>query len=210
MSRFPKVTETFILREILALEQQGLQIELYPLVREREPVVHPEAGPLVARAHYLPFLSFAIVASNLWFLGRRPSAWLGALGAVVRGTWGSLNFTMGALATFPKIVHAARLMAADGVDHVHCHFATHPAVAGLVISRLTGIPFSFTAHGSDLHVDRHMLDRKVAEAAFAVPISAFNAEVIVEELGEAVRDKLVVVHCGVDSEVFPMRPPRSP
>ena len=59
---------------------------------------------------------------------------------------------------FPKVAHAAAaMMQAEGVTHVHCHFANHPALAGFVIHRLTGIPFSFTAHGSDLHVDRRML-----------------------------------------------------
>jgi colanic acid/amylovoran biosynthesis glycosyltransferase len=208
MSRFPKVTETFILREVLALEAQGHRVELYPLVRQREPVVHPEAAPLVERAHYLPFLSLAILRSNWWYLRRRPAVYLGTLWSVLRGTWPSPNFVVGAIGIFPKVVHASRAMVAEGVQHVHCHFATHPAVAGYVVSRLTGLPFSFTAHGSDLHVDRRMLAEKVDEAAFVVPVSGFNAQVIVEECGEAVRPKLAVVHCGVDSELFRRRPSR--
>ena len=54
-------------------------------------------------------------------------------------------------------------MAHAGIDHVHCHFARHPALAGLIIRRLTDIPYSFTAHGSDVHVDRHMLCRKLTK-----------------------------------------------
>ena len=209
MSRFPKLSETFVLREVLAVEARGVTVDLYPLVREREPVVHPEAAPLVRRARYLPFLSPAIVRSNLWALRRRRRAWAGALWAVLRGNWGSANLLLGGLGVFPKVVHAARLMEADGVDHVHCHFATHPALAGFVVSRLTGIPFSFTAHGSDLHVDRHMLPEKVRDAAFAVPISAFNRRVITEECGPDVDHKLVVVHCGVDPTLLRPRPPRT-
>jgi glycosyltransferase involved in cell wall biosynthesis len=89
-----------------------------------------------------------------------------------------------------------------GVTHVHAHFATHPALAAFIVHRLTGIPFSFTAHGSDLHVDRRMLDAKVEAARFAVAVSEFNREVIVRECGEHVRDKVHVVHCGVDPDVF--------
>ena len=121
---------------------------------------------------------------------------------MLSGTWGSLNFFVGALGIFPKVAHAARLMQAEGVDHVHCHFANHPAAAGFVIRRLTGIPYSFTAHGSDLHVDRHMLCEKIREAAFVVPISRYNRDLMVEECGEVVREKLVVIHCGVDTEYF--------
>jgi glycosyltransferase involved in cell wall biosynthesis len=212
-SRFPKLSETFVLGEIQAVEEQGLQIELFPLLREREDVVHSEARPLAARAHYQPFFSLPILGSQLHFLRRRPRKYLGALWALLRGTWGSANFLFGALGIFPKVVHAARLMEADGVAHVHCHFSSHPAAAGFVVRRLTGIPYSFTAHGSDLHVDRHMLREKVDEAAFVVAISEFNRNVILRECGDDVAGKLVVVHCGVDMQLFRQRdtaPPDRP
>src|SRR5215216_4547383 len=115
MSRFPKLTETFILYEILALEQQGLQVELYPILRARNTanhpegaslwkkliervsnpqgaiVMHPEAAPLVERAHYLPFMSWPILRAQLHFLLRKPGAYLGALWALMRANWGSAN-----------------------------------------------------------------------------------------------------------------------
>jgi colanic acid/amylovoran biosynthesis glycosyltransferase len=199
MSRWPKLTETFILYEVLAVEALGQRVELFPLLRHREPVSHPEAVQLAARAHYEPFLSRAILASQLDAIRRRPRAYFGALGALVRGTLGSANFLLGGLAIFPKVVHMARQMEAAGIRHVHCHFANHPAAAGFIIHRLTGIPYSFVAHGSDLHVDRHMLDRKVAEAAFVVAISRDNLEEIVEEVGEGARGRVEVIHCGVDT-----------
>jgi colanic acid/amylovoran biosynthesis glycosyltransferase len=202
MSRFPKLTETFVLGEIQAVEELGVEVVLYPLLREREPVVHPDAVRFSARARYQPFLSRAILRSQLAFLRRSPRAYLSTLWDLLRGTWGSLNFFVGAVGIFPKVAHAARLMSAEGVEHVHCHFSNHPAAAGFVIRRLTGIPFSFTAHGSDLHVDRRMLRAKVAEAAFVVAVSEYNRDVIVEECGEEAREKVVLVHCGVDTEFF--------
>ncbi len=205
MSRFPKLTETFILFEMLAVERQGVDVEVYPLLRERTAVMHPQAPAVVARARFLPFLSWPVVRSQLHFLRTAPRTYLRTVWALLRGTWGSLNFFVGALGILPKTVHAARLMAAAGVTHVHCHFASHPAAAGFVIQRLTGIPFSFTAHGSDLHVDRTMLPQKVAEAAFVVAVSEYNRELIVSDCGEQVRDKVHVIHCGVDTGVF--RPP---
>jgi glycosyltransferase involved in cell wall biosynthesis len=93
-------------------------------------------------------------------------------------------------------------MDVDGVAHVHCHFANHPAAAGFVIHRLTGIPYSFTAHGSDIHVDRHMLREKVREAEFVVAISRYNRNVILREAGDEFADRVVVIHCGVDTSRF--------
>ncbi len=208
VSRFPKLTETFILYELLAIERLGVVVDLYPLLRQRESVIQPEARALMARAHYAPFLSLPIIRSQIHWLRRRPRAYLGALLALLRGNWGSRNLLLGGLAVFPKVAHAARQMDRDGVTHVHCHFATHPALAGFVIQRLTGIPFSFTAHGSDLHVDRHMLCAKVAEARRVVTISDYNRELILEECGRRSHDKVSVIHCGVDTEHFvPASPP---
>jgi colanic acid/amylovoran biosynthesis glycosyltransferase len=88
------------------------------------------------------------------------------------------------------------------IQHVHAHFATHPAVAGLVIKRLTGIPYSFTVHGSDLHVERRMLCKKIEAASFAVAVSLYNKGVMVRECGQRVFDKIHVVHCGVDTKFW--------
>ena len=201
MSRFPKLTETFVLFEMLAVERAGVAIELYPLLRERTTTMHPEAAPLVARARYLPFLSWSIVKSQLWFLRHRPRRYVGTIVAIVRGTWSSPNFLIGGLGILPKVAHAARMMRAQGIDHVHCHFANHPAMAGYIIHRLVGLPFSFTAHGSDLHVDRHMLCEKVAAARFVVAISEDNRRVI-EATCSGAAGRVEVIHCGVDTSVF--------
>jgi glycosyltransferase involved in cell wall biosynthesis/peptidoglycan/xylan/chitin deacetylase (PgdA/CDA1 family) len=202
MSRFPKLTETFVLAELLAVEARGVPVDVYPLLRERAALVHPGATEVAARAHYAPFVSADIVASQLYWLRHRPRAYLRAWRDVLTGTWPSANFFVGAIGIFPKVAHAARRMQADGVTHVHCHFANHPAVAGLVIRRLTGIPFSFTAHGSDLHVERRMLDRKVAEAAFVATISEDNRRLILSTCGERFADKVHVVRAGVDTRLF--------
>ncbi|HUT11660.1 MAG TPA: glycosyltransferase family 4 protein [Thermoguttaceae bacterium] len=200
MSRFPALTETFVLYEILEVQRRGVEVELFPLLRIRTNVMHPEAAELVRRAHFQPFLSWPILRANLGFILRKPRVYFAALWALLRGTWGSFRFFTGAVAIFPKTVHFARLMEQQGVTHVHAHFANHPAAAAFVIRRLTGIPYSFTAHGSDLHRDRHMLREKVAEAAVVITISEYNRRLIVAECGEPFHHKVAVIHCGVDTE----------
>jgi colanic acid/amylovoran biosynthesis glycosyltransferase len=210
MSRFPKLSETFVLGEILAVEEQGVEVELFPLLRERAEVVHPDAAALCERARFQPFVSLPILRSQLHFLRRAPRRYLGTLWDLLRGTWGSANYFVGALGIFPKVVHDARLMEAGGISHVHCHFSNHPAAAGFVVHRLTGIPYSFTAHGFDLHVDRTMLCEKVADAAFVVAVSEYNRRLILEECGEQARARVAVVHCGVDTEFFHPRTTTAP
>jgi glycosyltransferase involved in cell wall biosynthesis len=201
MSRFPKLTETFVLDEMIAVERHGAAVELFPLHRERGGPVHPEAGPWVARAHYLPFVSPAILGSNLRLLVRHPRRYLGTVVAMLRGTARSPNFLIGGIGIFPKVVHAAQQMTRLRVDHVHCHFANHPALAGWLIHRLTGIPWSFTAHGSDLNVDRTMLPQKVREATFVIAISETNRRLIETTCGGPASN-VTVLHVGIDTSRF--------
>lgn len=205
MSRFPKITETFVLYEIIAVQAQGVQAELYPLQRERTTAMHPEAAPLVEAAHFLPMLAPRFLGAHWHYLRRKPRAYLGALWDALRATWGSARYFGGILAFFPKTVVFAQMMERDGVSHIHAHFASHPAAAAFIIHRLTGIPYSFTAHGSDLHRDQHMLREKITEAAFAATISHYNAQVIAETCGQAAAERVIVLRCGVDTRVFTPR-----
>ncbi len=205
MSRFPKLTETFILYEMMAMEKEGVQIEIYPLLKEQTEVMHPEAVPFVEVAHFQPFISIPIIRANLQFLWRKPYTYLQTLWALLRTNWGSFRFLTGALGIFPKSVLFASQMEAENINHIHAHFASHPAAAGFIIHRLVGITYSFTAHGSDLHRDRHMLYEKVTEAAFVVAISNYNKEMIISECQGKYQDKVKVIHCGVDTEVFRFR-----
>lgn len=201
MSRFPNLTETFVLYEIVALERMGVSVEVHPLLRTRQEVVHEEARRLAGTAHYRPFLSVPILVSNLRSLLRRPRRYLGALVEALRGTFGSANFFVGALGIFPKSVAAAEAMRRSGVRHVHAHFANHPALAALIIHRLTDIPFSFTAHGHDVHVERRMLGHKIASSSFAVAISEHNRRLMIEEC-PGHPERVVLLHCGADTDRF--------
>jgi colanic acid/amylovoran biosynthesis glycosyltransferase len=157
---------------------------------------------MVTRARFHPFLSLPILYAQWHFLRRSPRRYVTLWAEVLRGTWGSANFFFGALGIFPKAVRFAYEMANAGVTHVHAHFANHPALAGFIIHRLTGIPFSFTAHAHDLYVERRMLAAKVEAAAFVVTISSYNKQLMVETCGEEAGAKIHVIHCGVDPTVF--------
>jgi glycosyltransferase involved in cell wall biosynthesis len=226
MSRFPKLTETFILYELLALRALGVEVEIHPLLRarntsahpegailarkileisrrpDRSAVMHPEARRLLDQVRLRPLFSWRTLLENLGAAFARPRRYFGALVALVRANAGSANFLLGGLAVFPKTVCTALDMERSGVEHVHAHFANHPAAAAFVIQRLTGIPYSFTGHGADLQVDQHMLREKVAESAFTATISEYNRRFIIEHCGPECGDKVRVIRCGVDLEIF--------
>lgn len=198
VSRFPMVTETFVLYELEAMEKFGVTVELYSLLRENPKVVHPEAEKWVRRAHYLPFFSPRILRAHWHFIRRDPGRYIRTLAEVLRGTWGCIRCFAGVLVFFPKVVRFAYEMRTEGVEHLHAQFGYHEAMAALVIHRLTGIPFSFTARGSDVQADGHMLREKVEAAEFAIAVSAYNKEIILRKCGPSVARKIHVIHGGVD------------
>jgi colanic acid/amylovoran biosynthesis glycosyltransferase len=207
VSRFPKLTETFILYEILELERRGVRVELFPLIREREPVAHPEARELVERAHYSRPWEPEVLAAQLYWLLRRPLAYLGCWLRAVAGNAGSPGFLLRALAVVPQAAWFARRMGELGVEHIHAHWATHPTLAAYVAGRLAGLPYSFTAHAHDIYVRRPMLAAKLRAASFAVTISQYNRDLLHDLYGD-LADKVALIRCGADLALFRPRPPR--
>ncbi|VAX38455.1 Glycosyl transferase, group 1 family protein [hydrothermal vent metagenome] len=202
MSRFPKITETFVLFEMREMERQGHQVELFPLQRERTSVIHNEAETYVNRAFFTPWLSFQIILAHLCYLRKSPVVYFKTVWTLVKANWGSARYLSGAILFFPKVVYLARLMQKRNIDHLHVHFASHPAMAAWVIHQFTGIPYSFTAHGSDLHRDQHMLQEKVADADAVITISNYNRQMILDICGQQQASRVHVVHCGIDPQDF--------
>jgi glycosyltransferase involved in cell wall biosynthesis len=202
MSRFPHLPETFILREMEELQRIGWEIALYPLILQKQAVIHPEAQPWVSRARRVELLSWGTLSANgrAALLDPRRTASLWA--QVVAENLRSPNFLARAAYLFPKAIRMARLMQQEGVCHIHAHYATHPALAAWLVYRLTGIRYSITVHAHDIFVRTAMLATKLREAVFIAAISEYNREHLARLVGPWVRDKIHIIHCGIRPEVY--------
>ncbi|HVR70440.1 MAG TPA: glycosyltransferase [Vicinamibacteria bacterium] len=209
LSRFPLVTETFILREVIEMERQGQPVRLVPLIREAPATVHPEALPWMRRALYTPLLSLAILAANARAVRRDPSLYARLLGRVLLGSAGSPHLFARTLALFPKCVYLAERLRQEGIAHVHAHFATHPALAALVISTLARIPYSVTVHAHDIFVRRALLPEKLEAASFVRAISRFNRDFLAARYPE-LAGKIEVIHTGIDPAGYAAALPAGP
>jgi colanic acid/amylovoran biosynthesis glycosyltransferase len=205
MSRFPHLPETFILREMIEMENLGWEICLYPLVLQEQSVTHPAVKKFEQRAHSLPFISGPILSANLSALFHHPGLYFRLLGTIIKENSSSAKFLVRALAVFPKCVLMARMMQKEGIQHIHAHYATHPALAAWIINQLTSIPYSVTAHAHDIYVEKPMLGTKLRNSAFVVAISEFNKKYLIDYLGEWIRSKIHVIHCGVQLEDYENR-----
>ena len=206
MSRFPHLPETFILREMDELERQGWEVQLYPLLRPSPPVMHAAARRWLTRVQPLPRFSPDVLAAHLAQLRRAPGRYAAVAGRAFGENLASPNFLVRAVALWPQAVYAARRMQQQGIQHLHAHYATHPALVAWLIHRLTGLSYSLTVHAHDIFVRHTMLATKLRAAAFVVAISEYNRQYLAQVVGAWVRAKTHVIHCGIDPAQYAPRP----
>jgi colanic acid/amylovoran biosynthesis glycosyltransferase len=202
VSRFPHLPETFILREMIHLERLGWEVELYPLILQRQEVIHEEARPWLKRAHAVPWFSLSLLQANARCFLRQPRQYVLLLMRVIFENLLSPKFLARALLLFPRAVWMADDFKKQGIDHIHAHYATHPALVAWLINRLTGIPYSVTVHAHDIFVDKTMLATKLRDALFISSISEFNRKYLVDLLGPWVQDKTRIVRMGIDPSYY--------
>jgi colanic acid/amylovoran biosynthesis glycosyltransferase len=204
-SRFPEVTQTWMLRELDAVASDpGIQCELLSLFRpmKRTATVHPSAEPWLPRLRRPgPAEAGRAVA---WWLRRSPGRLIGSIALVVGAYARHPGLLVRALVTVAVGAAHARSLAALHVDHLHAHTATYPLLTAWLCRRLTGVPYSFTAHAHDIFMDQSFLRRRLAEAKFAVAISDFNRGFLAAYGGDRVTP-VHVVRCGIDISAYRFR-----
>jgi glycosyltransferase involved in cell wall biosynthesis len=202
VSGFPHLPETFILREMNELKKRSAVVSLFPLRRKNEPVYHSQAKPWMEQAYFTPYISPAIIAANLYYLFRHPFKYLGLWMFTLWFSLPSPRLFVFIPGILTKAAYFTRVMQQIDVDHVHAHFATHPAAAAFMINWLAEIPYSFTAHAHDIFVNTAMLCAKLKRAAFVVAISEFNKRLMRKLCPAVLENKIHVIHCGVDPQRF--------
>lgn len=199
---FPRIDETPILREINELEANGQPVTIVPIVREFPAVVHEEAKPWIERALFTPFLSWAILVSNLRFFGRHPLRYLRLLGTLIGGTIWRPSTLLRTLSIVPKGVHLGAVLTQRGIRHVHAHFATHGATMAYIISSASDLTFSFSVYGPDIFVHRLLLAEKLRKAKFIRCVSTFNKAFLLGLYPHLSEQQVHVVRTGVNFELF--------
>ena len=99
----------------------------------------------------------------------------------------------------------AVLARSRGIAHFHAHFATDATTVAMLASRLTGIPYSFTAHAKDIYheyVDQCALNEKIKGARFVITVSEYNRAHLASIVGETDSQKIIRLYNGIDLEQF--------
>src|SRR5262249_19658049 len=142
--------------EVLELRARGLDVHvatINPPDRRPEQLTAAERGE-AARVHVIKQTPrIRIAAAVLRTAVQHPAGLLRALGLALRLGRGAPGATLYNLFYLVEAILVGRWMAAQGLDHLHVHFATPAATVGLLASRLFPITFSITVHGPDEFYD---------------------------------------------------------
>jgi glycosyltransferase involved in cell wall biosynthesis len=214
VKRYPRFSETFIVREILAHEHAGLEIEIFSLRPTNDGHFQDLIARVRGRVNYLYFpadgllpetLSAAtLTASHLWKS-------VGVAAEVLPEIWTHLGEIMEEEARY---VYQALTLACEvrrkKIDHLHAPFASEATTVARLAARLAGVPYSFTARAKDIFhesVQADDLKRKLRDASGVVTISDFHLGYLRETYG-SLADKVIRVYNGLDLDEFPYTEPR--
>ena len=218
---FPRLSETFIVNEIRLLTDNGLQLGLFSI----------KGGDALAAAvglppvQYLPQVSSlsntnlltwlrqnfpAFSPEQVYWLKRAPVRYFKTMGfaldCAVRYRFGSKTLLKKTfIKEFLLATYIAKLIDSDsGFLHLHAHFCHDATTVAWMVSKLTGLPFSFTAHAKDIYQQRlnpgDLLERKLAATRFAVTCTKTNVAYLKARTQR--QDKIHGIYHGLDTRLF--------
>ncbi|MBV7515014.1 glycosyltransferase [Pseudomonas sp. PDM25] len=201
INQYPKVSHSFIRREILALERQGFVVQRIALRGWDAELVDAEDVSERDKTQYvLQGGVKELLVPVLQVLRAQPRRFLSALWLALR---------MGQRADRPWPYHLVYLseacrvliwLQAFGAEHVHAHFGTNSTEVVMLANVLGGPAYSFTVHGPE-EFDKPQfihLGEKVRRAAFVAAISSYGRSQLFRWVAHAHWPRVKVVHCGLE------------
>jgi colanic acid/amylovoran biosynthesis glycosyltransferase len=203
--QYPKVSHTFVRREVLGLEVLGHQVTRLSVRKADSGVVDP--------------LDIEELNKTRVFFDASPVEWIGAFGVAFLRTPVGVLKEIAAIAKklrapgpgitqrFAYLLEATYFLSwvrRDGVEHVHAHFGRNAASVAMIMKNLGGPTFSMTVHGPDEFDDTmgHELGAKVVATEFTAAISHYTTAQLRRWVPIEHWNKLEVIHCSVDESFF--------
>jgi colanic acid/amylovoran biosynthesis glycosyltransferase len=211
INQHPKCSQSFIRREILAIEAQGIPIKRFSIRSGEALIVDAADQAELAKTHVLLDVGLiGLLQAACKTALHQPQSFFTALKCAVK---------LGATADRGLLVHFVYLAEAcllkrwlnqAGITHLHVHFGTNSTMVALLCRMLGGPTYSFTVHGPE-EFDRSTgiaLAAKIQHAAFVVGISSFGRSQLYRWCDHQDWPKIHIVHCGVDDAYLtqPMKP----
>jgi glycosyltransferase involved in cell wall biosynthesis len=212
MKRYPRLTETFILNEIRAMERMGAKINIFSLLPPEPPPHHPMVAQVQAPIHSPVATGFGkwtcLARAHGHMLASSPLRYAGAVSRAI--VWSALSPTpLSVWKQFGRGAYIASTCRRSGILHIHAHFANAPAASARFANLMSGIPYSFTTHAKDLYLTPpHVIRKRARAATFVATCTDYNARYLRDLLGDDA-DKVHLVYHGIDLSQFSPRAEQS-
>ncbi|WP_051112056.1 glycosyltransferase family 4 protein [Hyphomicrobium denitrificans] len=210
INQYPKVSHSFIRREIQALEEHDIAISRYAIRGwVDKTLVDPADREEQSRTIYIlqqPILKLAVALLSA--VVQNPRSFLAATGRAFSAMRRSKGRRLVHLAYLVEAAVIADWALKAGVEHIHAHFGTNSAEVAMLAHELTGLPYSFTVHGPE-EFDRPVelgLPEKVKAASFVCAISSYGRSQLWRWLPYREWSKIKLVHCGLDAQFLAIAP----
>ena len=204
---YPRLSETFIAQEILALERLGLEILIVSLRHPTDRATHPIHRQISAALLYLPEYLHRELARiwRGWLHSRRLPGYSAA-----RAAWLSdlrRDPTPNRIRRFGQALVLAAELPHD-IGHIHAHFLHTPASVARYTALLTGLGWTASAHARDIWTLPECEKRtKLAEAKWIVTCSEIARSHLAGLMSRP--DAVCLCYHGLDLERFAAPPRRA-
>jgi glycosyltransferase involved in cell wall biosynthesis len=207
ISRYPAISHTFILREVMELKSLGFDIRVASINDcDRAGLALTPAEQAEQEICFYVKHSAAshFVKDLILTLAENPVDFAKAVVFALSANGLHLGKGFANLFYLAEAVLVAQWMRRAKLTHLHVHFATPAATVGLLVSKIAPVGFSMTVHGPDefYNTDKYLLPAKCSHSRFVCAISDFAGSQLMKMMPAERWSKINVVPLGVDPEVF--------
>jgi len=201
-NQYPKVSHSFIRREIIALEKLGHRVERFGLRSDEAELVDPLDQDEFKKTSYILYEpKMRIVFACLSVFLRQPLKFLSTIFCAIKMGFRS---DRGVLRHFAYMLESCVLLTwqqQKGIEHVHAHFGTNSTTVVMFAYLLGGANYSFTVHGPE-EFDKPefiSLAKKIEHCRFVVAISSYGRSQLFRWIPSEHWPKVKIIHCGLDA-----------
>ena len=212
VSKYPAISHTFILREVLSLRRRGMEIEVASIneAPPRNELTREEQAEAERTLYVKRQGARGVLRALLWAVRSEQvsvaSGLRTALGLARHHPRKGITYMF----YLAEALLLAQWMDARALSHLHVHFASQAATVGLILTHIAPISFSMTVHGPDefFDVEGQFLEQKIRRSRFIVCISFFAQSQMMRLSAGHDWGKYEVVRLGVDPHHFGSGPLR--
>ncbi len=205
INQYPKVSHSFIRREILALERQGFNVQRIAQRGWKDTIVDNQDKLEREKTQYIVKQGgVSLIVAALKVMLSKPRTFLSVLFLALSMIKGSDRSAMHHLIYFLEACQMQAWLISHNSLHIHAHFGTNSSEIAMFASQLAGIPYSFTVHGPE-EFDKPQalrLNKKIKHAKFVAAISSYGKSQLYRWANYEDWQKIKEVHCGLEESFY--------